>query len=453
MPLFQPSNITPSSFAGIGNGTIAVSENIKITWQVNGNVPMTAFKINIFDMQNKSVYSGDVVSINPFYPTDNKGNPQYYTYSPNVSWANWGVYDGNEYTIQIIQYWGNKTDAEHSVVQFSQSYFVTRTKPDLFIIKSNGESNFSEINSVTQTFLANYSQAQSDSINWVRWLIYQIIDGKENLLDDTGVVNTQELSYFANNMISGYEYKLVCIIQTENGINISAEKYFYVSYSLSSIDGEFEYSITDKASNLLSWDRLSKIVGDNIPGESNNDINYSGDGLVIPNGTNVYWNYKNDAPLNISPDWSMAWASKAETFSNSIKDITVNGFPNYGDNDGAISHEERDNLKISADFVKYSEKGYYIFVDCEKYNISFKKIKNNGGISTAFEISAIGEKERINDIAISPNGEWLVVVGSNFSNESNGLKNARIYKIATTGYSFAGNLPLITTGSTGEQQI
>ena len=50
MALFQPTNITPSSFSGPAAGTVDVTQNLTVSWQVNGNSPMTAYQIII--MQN-----------------------------------------------------------------------------------------------------------------------------------------------------------------------------------------------------------------------------------------------------------------------------------------------------------------------------------------------------------------------------------------------------------------
>ena len=47
MALFQPTNISPSTLGGIGNGTIDVTKPVTISWQVNGNSPMVAYRIRI----------------------------------------------------------------------------------------------------------------------------------------------------------------------------------------------------------------------------------------------------------------------------------------------------------------------------------------------------------------------------------------------------------------------
>ena len=318
MPLFQPSNITPSSFAGVGGGTVAVLDNVKITWQVNGNMAMTAYKIDIFNTNNTLIYTSGILTDNtPFYPTDNKGNPQYFSYEPNVSWGNCGLADGNEYTLQITQYWGGFTDNDHAVIQFSQSAFITRTTPSIAITTLSGETNFSTISSIFQDFTAVYTQAQNDSIDWVRWQLYQVKSGKEVLLDDTKAVNTQVLSYRANNMISGYTYKIVCSIQTENGVQAKTNNEFSVLYEFPVLEGNVQFNCLDKTSNLLKWDELQENVGDDIKGVSNNG-NYSFDNgnLVLPKDSTITWNKKNDGNLSIPANWTLFWEGSVDFAAN-----------------------------------------------------------------------------------------------------------------------------------------
>ena len=45
MALFQPTNITPSVLGELGNGTVDITQDLTVTWQVNGNSAMTAFEI------------------------------------------------------------------------------------------------------------------------------------------------------------------------------------------------------------------------------------------------------------------------------------------------------------------------------------------------------------------------------------------------------------------------
>ena len=306
MPLFQPSNITPSSFAGVGGGTVAVADNVKITWQVNGNVAMTAYKIDIYSVDNKLIHtSGILINSNPFYPTDGKGNPQYFSYEPNSTWSDFGLTDGNEYNLQITQYWGGLTDNSHSVTQFSQSSFITRTKPTLEIVVNNSTDFMtSGISGVSQLFNAVYSQTQGDSIDWVRWKLR-----RENIvIDDTGIVNTQVLSYTADNLQSNNIYTIICTIQTENGVQITKESTFNVLYELSQLEGETNFHCIDKASNLLRWGALKENIGDDILGVSNDELYLFEDNqIILGENSNIYWDSKNNEPLVIEPNWSFFW--------------------------------------------------------------------------------------------------------------------------------------------------
>ena len=129
MAIFQPSNIIPSSFAGIGLGVLDVNDNINISWQVNGNSPLTAFKIQIYNnLNNVLVYDGSMVTTVAFYGIDEKGNPKQFNYFPNgnPTWSSWGLSNGNEYKMIITQYWG--TNNENSVTQWSGSVFKTEEK-------------------------------------------------------------------------------------------------------------------------------------------------------------------------------------------------------------------------------------------------------------------------------------------------------------------------------------
>lgn len=328
MPLFQPSNITPSSFAGVGGGTVAVADNVKITWQLNGNVAMTAYKIDIFNMNNNLSYSSGVITLSvPKYPTDNKGNPTYFEHKlKNKNWENLGLSDGNEYTLQITQYWGGLTDSDHSVTQFSQSAFITRTTPTLNITTASGNTDFSTIGSVFQGFKANYTQEQGDSIDWVRWKFYQ----GNTLLDDTGIVNTQVLKYTAESMQSGKLYKIVCTIQTENGVQATSEREFSVLYELPEIEGEFQFNCLDKASNLLSWDEIQSSTGNTIQGEnSGNSYTFEDGELVLQENSSIFWTKKNEESLDIPTDWTFAWKGKAE-LKYSIDKDTSSDITTYG---------------------------------------------------------------------------------------------------------------------------
>ena len=246
MALFQPSNITPSTFAGVGGGTVDVNDPVSVSWQVNGNSPMIGFSITFYSNDDSSLAgtTGKISLQNPFYGTDEKGNPVVYTYEPeNTKWSNWTLTtvsgysllsftNGNEYKMQITQYWGN-ADGEN-VVQYSESVFITRSAPTLSIDPFGTISdNTITIDSITQTFTATYSQAQGDTINWVEWTILDNHTNKTVL--DTGEIYTQILSTSYDAFETGLQnsphtYTVTCTIETENGVQETDSKVFNVLY-------------------------------------------------------------------------------------------------------------------------------------------------------------------------------------------------------------------------------
>lgn len=108
MALYQPSNITPSTLAGVGQGTIASDDAPVITWQINGTSAMTSFQIDVIGPY------GDVTSTNlatngcPAYGTDSKGNITPFVYATTGDWAHdFGVHDGFQHKLKIYQFYGD----------------------------------------------------------------------------------------------------------------------------------------------------------------------------------------------------------------------------------------------------------------------------------------------------------------------------------------------------------
>lgn len=110
MALYQPTNAIPSSYT---KGTVDVKDAMEIAWQVNGNSAMTAFQIDFYLNDYASTYvasTGRLTDNCPFYGTDRFGRPQFFTWSPDKSWAQWSFTNptpftnGNEYKYKITQW-------------------------------------------------------------------------------------------------------------------------------------------------------------------------------------------------------------------------------------------------------------------------------------------------------------------------------------------------------------
>lgn len=110
MPIFEPTQIVPSSFTT--SETIAVADNVIIQWQINGNSALTAFQIDMYQNTATSefIYSTGKIGTGyglPFNGIDRYGRKQYFSYAPEQNWAAWSdnaMTDGNSYKYKITQW-------------------------------------------------------------------------------------------------------------------------------------------------------------------------------------------------------------------------------------------------------------------------------------------------------------------------------------------------------------
>lgn len=234
MALFQPTNITPSDLNG--TGTIDASEDMAVTWQVNGtgNTPMVAFKIDIMlnDTASTLLYStGQVPLSEPFYGTDSLGNPEYFTATITAEALDAaGIVNDAEkvYKFLITQWWS----AAESVLQSSASAFIARAKPVVSI------ENFEQtVESLQYTFEGAYSQAQGDPIEWARWQISSGA-GNETLLDTGRVYNMGRLETTYDGFLSGNNYMVRLSGQTINAVEFDTGwQIFTAEYEQATLDG------------------------------------------------------------------------------------------------------------------------------------------------------------------------------------------------------------------------
>lgn len=312
MALYQPSNITPSTFAGIGGGVVDATDNVSISWQVNGNSAMTGFSIAIYQNNASStlVHTFTEASLSPaFYGTDANGNPVFYVYEPGTTWSAAGLSNGNSYKLKITQNYGSSS----SVVQNSESVFITRAKPTLSISPSSGT-----LTSVAQTFTAAYAQAQGDSVSWVRWVLK---DADEAVLDDTGTIYTGVLSYTYSGFFTGNTYTLTCSVETSSGAVKSVTNTYAVSYAEPEQTGGISLSCNPDDSVSLSW-----MVGADIPGTpSAEDYGSILNGVLhLAASRSIEWNEVNGESMAFSSPYCFAWRGKVSA-ANTVSETVNSG--------------------------------------------------------------------------------------------------------------------------------
>ena len=298
MALFQPTNITPSVLGELGNGTVDITKDLTVTWQVNGNSAMTAFEIVFYQNNSAStqVYTtGKLTEGCPFYGTNYAGTVVPFSYTiPTATLTGAGMSNGSTYKLVITQYWSD-TD---SVTQVSAAAFVTRAAATLTI-----NDMPSTLASKSATFTATYTQAQGDALNWVRWQI-AYADDLDNPFYDTGnIYGTAQLQVSYDGFFRESSYGVQCLVQTENGVDAGTGwQMFTVDYAASPLEGAVQVmkECGDRSALLVSWPDISY-----IPGEATGEYTISGGELNLPAGSSVTWDQVNGEAMALEAPWSL----------------------------------------------------------------------------------------------------------------------------------------------------
>ena len=306
MALYQPSNITPSVFAGAGESTVAAADPIRISWQVNGTSAMLGYSFTVYRNDNDSTVihsESNITTGCPFYGTDAKGNVAMFTYAPGSTWGSWGLTDGGEYKLAITQRY-NAGSTPMVISQYSPQVFLTRTAPSLTI-----NTFTTPIASITQTFTASYSQAQGDAINSVKWTLTN--NTTDAVLEDTGTINTGVLSYTYSGFLPNNNYTITCTVETENGVSAAQSVTFDVEYDEPAASGDVSVSCREDGGILLQW---GKPV--NIPGTASavNGYYINTDNkmpLKLLQGYNVTWDTVDGSDMSFEPPYTLAWSGLA----------------------------------------------------------------------------------------------------------------------------------------------
>lgn len=321
MALFQPTNIIPNTLSGEGNGTVDVTQPLTVSWQVNGNSPMVAYRIKIMQNDTESTLkldTGKVSLPSPFFGTDRLGNPRNYTVIlPAAQLATAGIINGyvNGYKMTIQQWW----TSDDSIEQTSASFFITRNAPSVTLQIIPYRNDFRQL---AHTFEAFYSQAQDDAIEWARWEL-QIFDGAEYLtIDDTGNIYNPGLVYEyyfsklqysysgfipgvnfnpqSGNNAGGIKYRIRCTVQTENGVQASTGWEEFTTQYL----GTHLYDIALRICNTKEHDALKIQLPPNFPILGKATGTYSYDEGAI-----------NRFRLNLGSDSSITWEGNGGYFT------------------------------------------------------------------------------------------------------------------------------------------
>lgn len=455
MSLFQPSNIVPSAWAGEGQNVVDVNDNIEISWQVNGTTPLVSFSIDIYissALENPiATLLGTVDNTeypNGFYPADEDGNPQIFTYSPGFSWSSIGLLNGGKYVFKITQFPGE-------VRQNSFSSFITRKTPSVSLYVT-GE------NTARLNISAEYSQEQGDTVASVRWIV--IKDGK--IISDTGTIYTSQIFHVFDGVISNTTYTIRLIVTTSSGASVQSETDVHVSYDISYSETTPSILLLDGGEKISFLDSAT-----NIPLSSGNNYSVNTQEKFLSISGSVSWR---DIPQNLLMDGSFKWRAtgynplmtlyennyfnivneKNQISFSENSDYVVDIFSEYY-NGGirkrarvGITNATRKNVKIQEylpdifpSSVKFCNVGieyygvYFLVVSYE--GVRLYKIDENGTVSS-FGLIFEGKNynnDTVVDMDFSPDGKNFAIVGS-FS----GRAHYYSFDQSTGAFTFISNI-------------
>lgn len=310
--LYQPTNISPSMLGPLGNGVVDANEDFVVSWQVNGNSPMIQYQIQ-YQIQIDGGTAGWTITKtldDPFYGTDYAGNVQ--MFRANLGTLN-RLQNGKSYTMRIRQYWGN----DEYVDQQSASSFITRDRPVVTITNPyDGEY----LSSRKVTIEASYSQAQGDTLNWVRWRIAKMPDGwnyssePEEIIEDTGpIYGTAQLQYPFDGIFPGNGYLVQCTVQTQSGMEASSEWLgFYGEESGETIDAQITACAGGNAGGIRltlpeATSLVPKFSGNDEPSTFQGELSLNYDSTL----NYAEWGNYSSGTIATSP-FNFAWHGSAD---------------------------------------------------------------------------------------------------------------------------------------------
>ena len=462
MALFQPTNITPSTLSGIGNGTIDVNKTLTVSWQVNGNSPLVAYQIKIMQNDTASTLkldTGKVTLSEPFYGTDYRGNVVFFEVDISTSaMSTAGMVNGyaNGYKMTIKQWW----NANDAIEQTSASYFITRSTPS---ITMSNISNASSFPYQEYTFTTSYSQSQGDGIEWSRWELQAQENGEFVTIDDTGYLygaiagsfgNSIYLEYYHNGFAIGVdeqnqtipiEHRIKCTVQTVNGVQVDTGwKTFTTNMNSAHIPATLNLCVQrDTDAVKIEMPKNFPILGTANGTYSFEERSYIEKWLVLPYGTSVTYGGSGDDTLDIdeSTDYSI-YFKMSITDTSHVVDYLVADYGTYqikfgyGTNGYAIKKGDTTIWSVSA----APASGTYFAIALTDTSVLFG-INNSGTVTyDSYQISAWKDGATLQSLTM--NGPGVVramhVFGRQLTSISGALQSPYSFWEYTTDMQFYG---------------
>ena len=195
--------------------------------------------------------------------------------------------------------------------------FITRTNPTLTLALTDEYGTPLQTTTLTKAEVyvtGTYTQAQDDSVRWIRWQLYNAND-LINPIDDTNVIYTPITTYSYNGLFNEQNFVLKCTIETESNVQVINQLQFNVAYEAATYGGDFSVKcLCREDCNLLQWDALSVIPGTATP---ENGYSFANDTLVLQDSATVSWDEVYDEQnqpedMDFQNPWTAIWRGACE---------------------------------------------------------------------------------------------------------------------------------------------
>lgn len=317
MALYQPTNITPSLTGALGSGVVDITEGITVSWQVNGNSPMTAFQIVIYENDAASTQrytTGKRTDNCPFYNMTTPSNREtskeiFFSYTIPQSALPSNMQNGKEYKLIITQWWD--TPSSGSVTQSSASVFQTQETPRLYISPVPDEIEAREYTFFVDVSTEDAGAGTSGAAYTLNFIEWHVMNETGNVIYNTGkLYSTSNLRFTYDGFFTGEKYSVQCFGETSNGVAVKSEA---VTFSVSYDTIEDKSALTAscvKSGVKVAWSGLV-----HIPVQPGTTATVEDGVLKLPffppdRSTFASWETVNNEPMNFDVPWTMIWKAK-----------------------------------------------------------------------------------------------------------------------------------------------
>lgn len=315
MSLFQPTNIYPNILNGDAEGTVDATDDLTITWQINGTSQMTGYEFVVRKRGTNNVAyetGGYTTEGCPVYGRDNLGNV--IPFSVTIPVSSLSYYEnGSNYEIDLEMTWGEIEEGgeplEGYYVQAPTVVFQARKLPTFSTV--SGYSN--TITSREWTF--DFLKFSTANIRYFRWIL-SINDGTTSnpvagqTIYDTGkIYQSGDMTMYYEGFINGVEYCVQCIACDKYGREVVSDLYpFTCTYTQQELDFPITVSALTTGSAIhVEWEGANYMYGR----PSGNYQIIDNDILFLPTtNDSVTWDSVGSRPISFPTPWTVVYKGK-----------------------------------------------------------------------------------------------------------------------------------------------